>query len=155
MTMMHPYDRGFRLALRDIQAVIELLGHDDDLHHSCRAAIFMAADAISIELFHFKEVISLKSQFKLSANRKSSDSMRTMKWAVQKSYKRDATFKGYSAGFSRGKFIVSRHAEKMSFEPARTCILDVYQKLDGQLENLNENDYSSIFKLRKCRFVFN
>jgi len=154
MTMMHPYDRGFRLALRDIQAAIELLGHDDDLHHSCRAAVFMAADAISIELFHFKEVISLKSQFKLSANCTGSGSMRTMKWTVQKSYKRDATFKGYSAGFLRGKLIVSRHAEKMSFESARSCILDVHQKLDGHLQNLNENDYSSIYKLRGGQIRF-
>ncbi|MEO0327769.1 MAG: hypothetical protein AAF217_04145 [Pseudomonadota bacterium] len=54
MNALAPYYRGYRLALRDIQAAIELCGHEYQEDWSTTAAIFMLSDRLAIELCYLK-----------------------------------------------------------------------------------------------------
>ena len=155
MSVLAPYDRAYRLALRDIQKTVELMGFLEYESHSVNLAVFMASDAIAIELAFFKSTVSYVNQGKGVIRAKDTktymDVSRRRKFF--RAYNKKAYFNGYLAGFKRGKEVILVHSEKMSYEPSRISIKEIYTKLQKHERSLQEDDYSSLHSLRKRKFV--
>lgn len=152
MSVLAPYDRTYRLALREIQKTVELMELLEYESHSVNLAVFMASDAIAIELAFFKSTVSQeKCVIRAKDTKIYMDVCRCSKFL--RAYNKKAYFNGYLAGFKRGKEIILVHSEKMSYEPSRISIKEIYTKLQKHERSLQEDDYSSLHSLRKRKFT--
>lgn len=153
LNTLTPYDRGYRLALRDIHKTVELLGHGDYENHSAKAAVMMASFYVSLDLADFRRVHFQTKQIRhlCHIHKTKTDAANFREYI--RSYNKTALFNGYLAGFKRGRKIVRLHSNEMNYEPARIAVRAVCSQLYQYEQTLVSDNYLSIFELRKRKFV--
>jgi len=153
LNTLTPYDRGYRLALRDIHKTVELLGHGDYENHSAKAAVMMASFYVSLDLADFRRVHFQTKQIRYLSHMHKTETDAAYYRKYLRSYNKTALFNGYLAGFKRGREIVRLHSNEMNYEPARIAVRAVCSQLYQYEQTLTNDNYLSIFELRKHKFV--